>query len=671
MTLSSREQNQEWLSSLQEAADRLQSLPEADGWRTDLINLERRLAANQHLVAVFGAFSAGKSSLINALLGDSLLIVSPNPTTAAVTHVERADESVRLAAEAELSGLPVAYVRAKSTEQVWDDIRQTLESLHLPVTHLDEAIALSASLKPSEFTATARKAVSFLRSAAAGYDAMKSRLGTTWLVAGDELAKLTTQEQYASYVDDVRILHSATVLSEGLSLVDTPGVDSIHRRHTDVAFKYMRKADAIVFVLYYTHAFSRADKDFLLQLAGVQDVQNSDKLLVVINAVDLAKSPEEQTTVRERVITELRQLGIRKGRVFEVSSQTGFAAEQLLQGSTEPRLEALLRQRLRCGEGQSLPSAEDILHQSGIPQFRQALIQQVTHRSHELSESAAMQALLETKRKLENLWRITVERQRQDAGAAQTLRQARQRYLAEQATVVQVMGEGASPIEQELRAEWSELVFHAGERIRMRFGGLVRESFHPGRFRFPSSRTALSEAGEELLATLTRQIELECRTFSLRAEAQAQQAMARWGETVGAELTQLQVPFDLPAETDEEVPSLAERTYRARLEPRLLATTHRHFSSPKQFFEEGGQQSMQRELESSAMPFVRDELKRLSAEIESQRLGVVQAAQRMVLERAVASVNALLAHDSSALSKQELARWTDVVDWFQQLLETS
>ena len=669
MTMADETQNHAWLHLLRVAAERLQALPEAEAWRTELVNLEHRLAANQHLVAVFGAFSAGKSSLINAVLGDSLLIVSPNPTTAAVTHVERADEAARRAAATEHSGLPVAFVRAKSTEQVWDDIRQTLESLHLPATHLDAAMTLSASLKPSDFTATARKAVSFLRSAAAGYEAMKSKLGTTWLVAGDELAKLTAQEQYASYVDDVRILHEAEVLSQGLSLVDTPGVDSIHRRHTDVAFQYMRKADAIIFVLYYTHAFSRADKDFLLQLAGVQDVQHSDKLLVVINAVDLAKSPEEQTAVRERVITELRQLGIRQPRVFEVSSQTAFAAEQMLQGSTDVRFEALLRQRLRCAEGQSLPSAEEILQRSGIPQFRQALLEQMTHRSQELSESAAAQALLGTKRKLENLWHITMERQRQDSGAAETLRAARERYLDERVVLAQAIHAGADAIAQSLRSEWTELVFHAGERIRMRFGGLVREAFHPGRFRAPSNRTALSEAGEELLATLTRQIELECRTFSLRVVGQAQAAMKRWGETLSAELTELQVLFDFPAKMYEEVHGLAERTYRAKLESRLLASANRHFSSPKQFFEEGGQQSMQRELETSVMPPVREELQRLSAEIEAEALRFVQATQALVLEQSAASVNALLAHDSVVLSNQELARWTDVVDWFQQLPE--
>ena len=38
-------------------------------------------------IGVFGTFSAGKSSLINALLGGQYLVSSPNPTTAATTEL--------------------------------------------------------------------------------------------------------------------------------------------------------------------------------------------------------------------------------------------------------------------------------------------------------------------------------------------------------------------------------------------------------------------------------------------------------------------------------------------------------------------------------------------------------------------------------------------------------
>src|SRR5699024_5106274 len=44
-------------------------------------------------ISVFGGFSAGKSTFINALLGDKYLATSPNPTTATITEINNDDTS--------------------------------------------------------------------------------------------------------------------------------------------------------------------------------------------------------------------------------------------------------------------------------------------------------------------------------------------------------------------------------------------------------------------------------------------------------------------------------------------------------------------------------------------------------------------------------------------------
>ena len=48
--------------------------------------------------------------------------------------------------------------------------------------------------------------------------------------------------------------------------------------HTGVAFNYIKNADAILFVTYYNHAFSQADRQFLLQLGRVKDQFELDKM---------------------------------------------------------------------------------------------------------------------------------------------------------------------------------------------------------------------------------------------------------------------------------------------------------------------------------------------------------------------------------------------------------
>ena len=50
--------------------------------QNDIKDTLERLENKLVKIGVFGTFSAGKSSLINALLGGQYLVSSPNPTTA-------------------------------------------------------------------------------------------------------------------------------------------------------------------------------------------------------------------------------------------------------------------------------------------------------------------------------------------------------------------------------------------------------------------------------------------------------------------------------------------------------------------------------------------------------------------------------------------------------------
>src|SRR5699024_4410371 len=65
----------------------IESLPGFEEIINDLLENKERLDHRTLTVALFGAFSAGKSSFANALLGDNLLPSSPNPTTAVINRI--------------------------------------------------------------------------------------------------------------------------------------------------------------------------------------------------------------------------------------------------------------------------------------------------------------------------------------------------------------------------------------------------------------------------------------------------------------------------------------------------------------------------------------------------------------------------------------------------------
>ena len=72
---------------LEFASNEVKDLPGFKKIADDLKQKAERLENQSFTVALFGAFSAGKSSFANALLGERLLPVSPNPTTAAINKI--------------------------------------------------------------------------------------------------------------------------------------------------------------------------------------------------------------------------------------------------------------------------------------------------------------------------------------------------------------------------------------------------------------------------------------------------------------------------------------------------------------------------------------------------------------------------------------------------------
>ncbi|MED4879129.1 dynamin family protein, partial [Anoxybacillus geothermalis] len=268
-------------------------------------------------VALFGAFSAGKSSLANALLGEPLLPSSPNPTTAAISTIAPPDRE---------HPHGTAVVKVKDEAQIWADVQASLRQFGCEAKSWDEALRHCARLAESGAERPVQKPhLAFLAAAAAGYERMKNRFGTRLSIGFAELEAYVADEAVSCFLDEVVLYADCPLTRQGVTLVDTPGVDSLNARHTGVAFHYMKHADALLFVTYYNHAFSKADREFLLQLGRVKDAFSLDKMFFIINAADLAQSKEELDAVVSYMNGELARFGIRFPRLYALSSRLALA----------------------------------------------------------------------------------------------------------------------------------------------------------------------------------------------------------------------------------------------------------------------------------------------------------------------------------------------------------
>ncbi|WP_051663412.1 dynamin family protein [Alicyclobacillus macrosporangiidus] len=640
------------LRELDEAASVLSAAGAPGPWLAEVEELRARVRSESKMIAVFGAFSAGKSSLINAPLDDPVLVVSPNPTTAAVTQVARA-----------VPGGAEAVIHFKAEEQLWDDVAQAMRFLHRPAKDLEDALRQAAAWKMTEFPPSARRHASFVKAVAAGYAELAPRLGTRHPADGLEVRRYTAEERFACFVHRVDLAHPAAFLQRGAVLVDTPGVDSIHRRHTDVAFGYMQAADAIVFVLYYTHAFSRADREFLRELAQVQDILGTDKLFVVINAVDLATDSDERAAVRDRVVEELRRLGVRRPRVYEVSSQIGLAASMWARQPEDGRFATLLRQRLGLAESDPLPEADRLRAESGVQRLAEDLTAFVESRSLAIAKDAVQRLLQARAADVRRVHQALCAQRAADAATRAAWR-AQQRALADEwRGAADAALAGTDEVEDALRAEWEELAFHIGERVRLRFGDTFREAFHPGRFRVAAGRGPLEEAAAELADALARQLSAELRTFALRVQRQVARALAEQRDRMAKRLEDVHADPGLLPEM-EDVPAL--EAGRAQLDPELAHPAFRHFSSARQFFEGGGQQTMQQELEGVFVTAARAEVAGLTDAVCRQAVDVYRReAARLLRAAADGLVQASQSLDEAGTPAEDrFAAWEAAAAWF-------
>jgi predicted GTPase len=240
-------------TKLRTFAQTVEDLPSFAHMAQALRQRAQRLEENIFTVALFGAFSAGKSSVANALLGQFVLPVSPNPTTAAINKILPPNHCY-----------PHGTVRVqlKSSTYIESDVLHSLKACDLEAKSLEEALERLAELSPSQIHPAAKPHYSFLQAVSKGLSHVQEHLGTVQMIDLVAFNDYVASEEKACFVEWIELYYSCPLTDHGIMLVDTPGADSINARHTGVAFDYIKNADAVLFVTYFNSAFSHADRDF-------------------------------------------------------------------------------------------------------------------------------------------------------------------------------------------------------------------------------------------------------------------------------------------------------------------------------------------------------------------------------------------------------------------------
>ncbi len=154
-------------------------------------------------------------------------------------------------------------------------------------------------------------------------------------------------------VSEVIITYPSPYLRDGVRLIDTPGVGSVYQHNTDVAYQYLPKSDAAMFLLSVDQPMSKAELDFL------RDVKEfSNKIFFLLNKADYLNEKDLQESIdfSKSVLKEAMGTDV---RIFPVSARLALegkisGSEDLVQKSRLPEFSEVLNQFLMEEKGKIL-----------------------------------------------------------------------------------------------------------------------------------------------------------------------------------------------------------------------------------------------------------------------------------------------------------------------------
>ncbi|WP_455675321.1 dynamin family protein [Pradoshia sp.] len=471
------------MSHLMKASQILDSVP---GFQKQARELSARSLSFQnqtYTLALFGAFSAGKSSFANALLGANLLPVSPNPTTAVINRI--------LPPSSEY-GNGTAVIFAKTEKMLIDDLNGLWTDEGLKVQDLELAKRQAKALLAKKKEALGLRA-SFLEAFVNGIDGFKENLGEVFTVNIEEFAAYATDETKSCFIEKIDLYYDCELTRKGVILVDTPGADSINARHTGTSFNYIKHSDAICFITYYNHPFSRADRTFLDQLGRVKDSFSLDKMFFLLNAADLAADEQERELVVEYLDSQLRESGIRNPRIFPISSRSALQVRTGSEDQNARRFVHLFEKFERAIHQFIDDDLKSLLLAAGWAELQKVhhLLQQSVELANESEEKK-----LQRKESLEQNWE-EIRKLLLEKGFAHEGERAKQEAM--------------------------ELLHYSKQRLGLNFPGVFKEYFHPGRI--TNDKQTLVKSMNLLLDDMKLVITNEWQAASLRLERTIEKMM--------------------------------------------------------------------------------------------------------------------------------------------------
>lgn len=226
-----------------------------------MMEYKKEILTNNFQLVVVGEFSRGKSTFINALLGEKILPSSAKPTTTILNKiVYNANSSIKL-----------HFYNDKTSEQTISDL---------------EFAALVAPMEPLQ---------------------------------GDVKSEKEYEEKvkYLKTIKYAEIGRGLEICKNGVEIIDTPGTNDLDPVREQITNTIIPKSDAAILLLSAIKILSESELSLLRDRLLANDIQ---KIFIVVNFKDALESRADEKKVRDFAYEHLKEI-LNDPKIYIVSAK--------------------------------------------------------------------------------------------------------------------------------------------------------------------------------------------------------------------------------------------------------------------------------------------------------------------------------------------------------------
>ena len=246
--------NETFLAAKQTLITEISQLKEFVSNSSELEKIKEYLNKQTFSIGITGVMNAGKSTMLNALMGKEVLGTNVIPETANLTVLK-------------YNNTPSAKV-VYWNKSDWEHIQKSAKSIESMATFVEQT---NKSFKDTLDS----------------YVLEKSREDEIDVDSLSEYTSASTSDKKCNLVKHVELYSPLDFLQDGIEIVDTPGLDDIVIQREEITKEYLSKCDVILHLMNVSQSATQKDIEFIIDAVLYQNIT---KVLIVITHVDMVSS---------------------------------------------------------------------------------------------------------------------------------------------------------------------------------------------------------------------------------------------------------------------------------------------------------------------------------------------------------------------------------------------